>query len=133
MKQNGFYLDLITPNNKERNNIISEIVAKYEKQARMEEATLILYCIDMFCAGAEYQQEVINAELKFECPNKVIGNWFITSMNEAIKEADIVAFSSDLPLLLECGKDCFNNGIHYANDCLHDAVNDISDMEKAIL
>lgn len=133
MKQNGFYLDLSTPENKERNNIVSDIVAKYEKKARMGEATLILYCIDMFCAGVKYQQEVINAELKFECSSKVIGNTFITSMNEAVKEADIVAFSSDLPLLLECGKDCFNNGIHYANTKFHDAVNEICEMEISLL
>lgn len=129
----AFHVDLETPHNEERNNIVKDIVSKYENHARMGRETLIAYCIFMFCAGAEYQRIIINAELACECPSGVMGNAFVTAMNEAIKEADIVAFASDLPILLECGKECFNNGIHYANDRLHDAVNDINDMEEAIL
>lgn len=132
-KATYFYLDLETPHNEERNNIVKDIVSKYENHARMGRQTLITFCISMFCAGAEYQQNIINAELACECPSEIIGNTFVTAMNDAFVEADIVAFASDLPIFLECGKECFNNGIHYANDCLHDAVNDISDMEKAIL
>ena len=132
-KATNFYLDLETPHNEERNNIVKDIASKYVAQARMDRETIIAFCISMFCAGAEYQQNIINAELACECPSGVIGNAFVTAMNEAFKEADIVAFASDLPILLECGKECFNNGIHYANDRLHDAVNDISDMEQAIL
>lgn len=129
----AFHVDLETPHNEERNNIVKDIVSKYENHARMGRQTLTTFCISMFCAGAEYQQNIINAELACEWPSEIIGNTFVTAMNDAFVEADIVAFASDLPILLECGKECFNNGIHYANDCLHDAVNDISDMEKAIL
>lgn len=132
-KATNFYLDLETPHNEERNNIVKDIASKYVAQARMDRETIIAFCISMFCAGAEYQQNIINAELACEYPSGVIGNTFITSIHEAFKKADVVALASDLPILLECGKECFNNGIHYVSDCLHDAVNDINDMEEAIL
>lgn len=127
------YLDLVKPENEERNGMIKDAVDRYADGARVGRKTLVKFCIAMFCAGAEYQQQIINAEMACECPSVVIGNTFITAMAKAIKEADNVAFASDLPGLLECGKAAFNNGIHYANNRLHDAVNDINDMDHTIL
>ena len=129
---NGFVLDLESPHNEKRNKIIEGIVDKYKQKARMGKDTLILFCVAMFCAGAEYQQHIINAELSIECPCMIIGNWFITSMDKAFKEADIVAFVDDLKLLLEVGKDCFNSGIRYANADFNDTVKEISDITRFI-
>lgn len=132
MKQNGFYIDLITPENKERNSIIQNIVNRYEKRVRMGKETLILFCIVMFCAGAEYQQHVINEELKGECQSRAIGNWFVTSMDHAFKEADIVCFADDFKLLFEIGKESYNDGINYVYDIFHDVILEVYDMQNML-
>ena len=115
---------LIKPEN-ETHNIIQNILNRYTDLVYMEGERLIIFCKVMFLAGAEHQQEIINAELTGEGPYNAIGNNFVNSINEALKKAEILALASELPLLLECGKDCYNNGINYANDRLHDAVNSI--------
>lgn len=127
--ESEFHIGLITT----ENCVVKDIVNRYEKRARMGKETLIAFCVSVFCAGVEYQQHIITTELKGVSPSKVIGNCFINAMNEAFIKADIVAFADDLRLLQEIGKESFNGGIHYAIDCLHDALNDINDVSTTIL
>lgn len=121
---------LIKPES-EVHNIIQNIINKYVDLAQMERKNIITFCKFMFYAGEAYQQNVIDMELMHKGTYNAIGNKFVDSMNDALKKAEILALASELPLLLECGKDCFNNGIYYCNDQLHDAVNSI--MEEGTL
>lgn len=121
---------LIKPESEIR-NIIQSIINKYADLAQMEQKNIIIFCKIMFSAGVEHQQSVIDLELMHKGTYNAIGNKFVDSMNDALKQAEILALASELPLLLECGKDCFNNGIYYCNDQLHDAVNSI--MEEGTL
>lgn len=117
----------------EHNEQIREIVNKYADKARMGKRTLITFCVSMFCAGAEYQKRVIDAEMEYTISRNVIGNWFITSMDNAIKKADIVCFADDFKLLLEIGKASYNAGINYAYDIFHDVILEVYDTQVYLL
>ncbi len=126
----GFVLDLETPYNSERNKYIEEIVKKYKNNVRMGENTLIEFCISMFCAGAEFQKEAINAELEMTANGKVIGNCFIASLNNAFVNADIVCCANELDLILEVAKVSFNDGIKYASSEFQVVADEVKEMER---
>ena len=134
MKNNsGLYVELNKCYLKENNEQIKEIVNRYADKARLGKGTLVNFCISMFCGGAKYQKSVIDAEMEMWISREIIGNYFIATLDNAIKVADVVCFDFDFEILLEIAKESYNAGINYAYDVFHDVVNEVYGVQKFIL